>query len=270
MLNKRYDEMKKQKEEHQEQKTPPLCMRMTTKNEVVRFEKDNFDKVVLMPSGQFWNATEHSAFFMLKVLGSKARIHVLYDNYIKRERVFVSYNAQQAAVIKAEAAKKYEILRDDPSIFMFSLKKKIDPTQVREWQKDEDLKQQKLDAYFMPDSGETRLYTLLRALGRETFIADDRMRQGARDILGQRMMGLVMDMYREYAKLCNKADAEEKMSVAGRIKELAGEFSFLTMIAVDEKLIMDERRMMRMGVALKDIIKELRYTGGKNKKSRDS
>lgn len=267
--------MKKQKqkvEDKEQQKTLPLCMRMSTKNEVVRFEKDNFDKVVLMPSGQFWNATEHSAFFMIKVLGSKARVHVLYDNYIKRERVFVSYNAQQAAVVKAEAMKKYEILRDDPSIFMFSLKKKIEPAQIKEWQKDEDLKQQKLDAYFMPDSGETRLYTLLRSLGRETFIADDRMRQGARDILGQRLMDLVMAMYREYAKLCSKAEAgiEEKMSVVGRIKELAGEFSFLIMIAVDEKLIVDERRMMRMGMTLKDIIKELRHTGGKNKKSRDN
>jgi hypothetical protein len=44
-------------------------MNLRNEIDIVRFEKENFDKVVIyFSSGEFYNATMHSAMFMLNII----------------------------------------------------------------------------------------------------------------------------------------------------------------------------------------------------------
>jgi hypothetical protein len=121
------------------------------------------------------------------------------------------------------------------------------PQQIQRWEKSDDIKQEQIDAYFLPDSGETKLYGYLRSLGGELLIASNRMNQGVRGLVAQNLMGFLIEMRQAYSR-----------NDFSKIADLVADFSFMASIANDEAMI-DDKRMMRMGRTLRDILKELKH-----------
>jgi hypothetical protein len=113
----------------------PAYERIQSKKDALSFELNNFDKIVMFPTGAgFWNATGHSAFFMYHlihdILDLRNQIKSDYDYYLKQTRFFTAYNAAQIIRIRSEIQKLgFDILRSDDRAFVFALKDKISPQQ---------------------------------------------------------------------------------------------------------------------------------------------
>lgn len=246
-----------------QERTPrePEWQRMDDKNHVVRFEQNNFDKVALFAAGGgFWNATEHSCFFMVNMFqeGLKLvnQLHNTYDYYFKDHRFFVAYNAEQVKMIRETVSVRgFKVLRDDEKVFVFEIGEVITPGKVREWTMSEEAKRKQLDTYFLPDTGATEIYTFIRNLMGEVAFANDQMRGGARGLFADRMMDMLVYMYELYNSL---VEGEEEGNAAIYIKMLrvVGNLALLSSVAGDQKII-DDRRMMRMGNLLVGLRREI-------------
>lgn len=257
--------MVKQQKLDIEPKAPkaPAHMKLRNKNEVVRWEDTNFDKIILFPTGGgFWNATSHSALFMDKyiheLMGLRNQIKTDFDFAFGRTRLFTAYNHDQIGKIKEEVPKLgFEVVRDDGKMYGFLLKEKVTVEQVKEWTKDEELKKQKIDAYFVPDNGKTKVYTIIHNLGKEVLLATDNMRATSRDVVGGRLLSCVLVMREEYEKLHDKATAEEKVLATKEIMNGVAELSYMVSTAHDNKLI-DDNRSMRIGTMLHNLRQEMK------------
>ena len=238
--------------------TEPLHLKMADKNAVLKFELNNFDKIALFASGGFWSATQHSCLFMIHLIGTKTKMHVTYDKYIQKDRIFVSFHSGHFKTTQ-ELIESYgcKQLRKEPKILVFQLPEAVTPAQIKAWNHDEDTKAKQIDAYFLPDSGETKLYRLLRDLCRETLVSGDHMRQSVRGLVADRMFALCLEMFQVYMKLNKKSTKDEIAEIYKRMLSLVSDFSFLATVAHDDGLI-EDKRMMRMGALLKDLGKALK------------
>ena len=233
-------------------------MTMKSKNDALRFEINNFDKIAIFASGGFWCATEHSCLFLLNIIGVKAKMHVTYDKYIQKDRIYIAFHSGHFAATRTSIEDSgCELIRKDSDMLVFQMSQMITPEQIKIWMHEEDTKKRKIDAYFLPDSGETKVYGLLRNLGREALSAGNHMRQNVRGVIADRMFVICMNMMREYIKLDKKSDRGETQEVYTKIKSLVGDFSFVATIAYDDGLI-EDKRIMRIGVLLKEIVKNLK------------
>jgi hypothetical protein len=233
--------------------------KLMNKNDIVVFERNNYALVILYPTGNgFWNSTEHSAFFMQYVINElldlRNEIRVDYDYFFKKSRFFSAYNDRQVAKIKRELPRLgFTVLRDDDYLFIFELKYKIPVEELKEWMDDEKLKKERIDAYFLPDTGKTELYTLIRSIGAEVMFAMDKLKFAPKEVVGGRMLDCVMDMYHEYDKLSKLGNAPNEEALKNthkkNITNALADLSFLVSISHDNKLI-EDKRMMRMGTIL--------------------
>jgi hypothetical protein len=220
---------------------------ISDKNGVLKFELNNLDKIVLFKSGNFWSATQHSCLFLKKVIENKAKPHVIFDKYINQDRTYVSYHQSGVEKLDKELIeKKCKLVRDDGGIKVYWLPSAVLAQQIKQWQKSDEVKQEQIDAYFLPDSGETKLYGYLRSLGSELLVASNRMNQSIRNLVADKLMEFLIAMRQAYSR-----------NEYGKIGDLVADFSFIATIANDEGMI-DDKRMMRMGRTLRDIVKELK------------
>jgi hypothetical protein len=249
--------MKKETDESGDKKAPPY-LAIADKNDVLKFELNNFDKVVFFASGGFWCATQHSCLFVLNLLGVKAKMHVTYDKYIQKDRIYAAFHSGHFSSIHG-LIQEYgcKTMRKDNKILVFQLPETVTPEQIKAWEHDDETRARKIDAYFLPDSGETRLYRLLRDLGREVFLSGNQMRQNARELIAGRMVDLCLEMFRAYMKLEKQSSPEVKTAINSQILSLVNDFSFIATVAHDEGLI-EDKRMMRVGALLKDLGKTLK------------
>ncbi len=132
------------KQNENKNKKEALFETMETKNEVLRFEPGNYDKIALFSSGGFWSATQNSCLYMLNIVKIKTKMHVTYDKYIQRERVYISCHCSRLA--STQELLDYagcKLIRDDEKIKVYLLPEKVTPEKVREWAHDEETRQKK-------------------------------------------------------------------------------------------------------------------------------
>lgn len=178
----------------------PAWSKLNTKNDVVGWERNNFDKIVFYYTGKgFWQTTQHSCLFMVNsihdLLGLKSKVNSVYDFYIKMDRIFTSYHQEQMERFRVDFARlEIKLLRESDAILVFELPKRIEPRMIDEWMSAEEIKRKKLDAYLLPNTGSTELYAKIRELGRDTILATNRIGEPGRGFT-VKLMGYLETLY---------------------------------------------------------------------------
>jgi hypothetical protein len=224
---------------------------LTDKNDVVRFEFDNKQYIVLFAAGKdFWNATMNSAMLMKYCLGSGAKLHTVRDFYFGENRVYLAFHNKQIESIKTKVKRDgYKVLRNDKQLFVIKLKEPVSTKQFREWHRSEEVLTEKIDALLKPSAGTNEVYVLLRRLGRELIMAGEKMKSGAREIIAGRLIDLTIRCFRLQNQIAKKPSEDNR----SRLLDILDDIAFLSSIAGDEKLI-DNKRLLRIG----DILMKLR------------
>jgi hypothetical protein len=230
-------------------------MDLKNKDDVVKFERYNFDKVVLYPTGNdFWNATFNSCLFMTHLIHErlelKNKIKSVVDYYIDSTRIYTAYNLAQINKIRAEVKKLgYNILRDDGEMLIFELSEPITTEQVHAWRNLEDTRREKIQGYFMPIGGNTPLYVAIRSLGSEVVKGMERIR-GSQSIIGGKLVDYLMDFFDTYTLYNVGSRGKDDMLL------IVGQIAHLVAIMHDESVI-DDKRAARIGDCLHNIRKLL-------------
>ncbi len=228
----------------------------------------NFDKVVMFPTGNgFWNATQNSALLIVDVvhpmLGLRNRINCSYDYYFKKSRYYTAYNDIQIAKIKREIPELgFVVLRDDEKAYVFALKEKVSTDQMSEWRKAEELKRQKINAYFAPVGGDAGLYVLIRAFGKELLGLLQETKPVLREMIGHELVRLVIDMHRHNDGLASN-NMDDRAEARRKMFAIVGDTSLLVAIAHDNKMV-DEKKSVRVGTLLHSMRRELEVLQNKD------
>lgn len=234
--------------------------KLKTKNDVVKWERNNFDKIAFYPTGNdFWQATMNSCLFMVNLiheqLSLNSKIHSTLDYYLNTDRIFTSYHKAQIERMRQELPKLgMKLLRDNDSIILFQMAGAISSEMLGDWAKVEEVKKKKLDAYLMPATGSAQLYVHIRELGRYTILATDKMREPMR-VFAARLISYLDKLYELHIELDKTA-----------MLETIGKFAYLVQILNDEKVI-DDKKAHRIGFLLHNIRKEI--TLGKSSQAAD-
>lgn len=218
------------------------------KNSVVRFEFDNRSHIILFRSGrEFWNATMNSALFMKYILESSAKFHTVKDYYFNENRIYLAYHdKQKLAIINRVKRESYEVLRDDKDIIVIKLKQAVEVDQVKKWRHSEEVIKDKINSLFKPRHGSSEIYVHLRRLGGEVINANHKMMGDQRQIIGNRLMEIILSCYDLQNKIAVNHGAKEEAIAKQELRKQLDRFSFLSSVAGDESAI-DNKRMLRMG-----------------------
>jgi len=220
-----------------------------TKESIFRFERHNFGAVLFAKSGNFWVARENSALFLDRVLRAQVKVKPDYDKYVNRDIICASVHVIHFHKVLSHVEQKKCAVHQKDDLVYIKLPKEVTPETIRKWKVDEEAMKVRIDAYFMPDTGEVKLYSLIRDLGREIIIAERQMSDNMKAAVGSVMMTTTVAIEKAYRGM-----AEDSKGGEVTIKKLVGDLSFIVMIAHDERLIGD-RNAMRMGRILKNIVR---------------
>lgn len=216
------------------------------KNDIVRWERNNFDKIAFYYTGNgFWQTTLNSSLFMVNLvhdqLGLKSKIHSTLDYYLKTERLFTSYNSNQMERMPNDLkGLGMKLLRSDKSIMVFEMVAPVPVEMIRDWARVEEIRRRKLEAYYAQDAVRPELYAKVRELGHYTIAATERMRASAQ-VYATQLAGYLEEMYR----LCRHAEEKTEQEML----EVLGRFSYLVQILNDDKLI-EDKKAQRIGVLM--------------------
>jgi hypothetical protein len=240
-------------------KTDDKIQKLTDQKSVVKFEFNNFSHIILYKSGKdFWNATMHSALFLKYILKSRSKFNFTIDRYYSlQQRVYIAYHASKINAVKQKIkAENYQIVRDDPTIFVFTLKKPPLETDLDAWKHDLELQEQKINAYYLPNGGLTTAYSLLLRLGAELTVMNRHMNEANRQSFSHRLTDYLVEMVDIYHRLSARDGTKHSPTLVPPLLYLIDRFSFLMQVAYNDKAL-SHKRMLLIGQILSDFKKEL-------------
>lgn len=237
-------------DEGDKSKKPAAWVKIKNKNDVVKWERNNFYKIVFYHTGSdFWQATMNSCLFMVNLvheqLELKSKIKSVLDYYLGSDRIYTAYHKNQVDRMRRELPKLgMNMLRDEDSILVFQMAKAISPDMISDWAKVEEIRKKKLDAYLLPVTGSADLYVHIRELGRYTILATDKMRASMAPFAAT-LISYLEEIYQLHINLEKK-----------KMHKILGSFAYFVQILNDEKII-DDKKAHRIGFLLHNIRKEL-------------
>ncbi len=101
-------------------------------NDIVRFEWHNLEYIILQHSGvEFWTATMNSAMMVRSLEDKTPKIRMLFDRYIRRTRVTISYHTKMKCELIKRLTKHGKLVRDDNDMVAIKLAVPFNESRMR-------------------------------------------------------------------------------------------------------------------------------------------
>ncbi|MCL2094869.1 hypothetical protein FWH13_02010 [Candidatus Saccharibacteria bacterium] len=226
-------------------------------NDLVRFEENNFDKIVLMRSGNFWAGYDNTVWFLEKlhhVTNKKRKIR--YDRKFKRNIRLAAFHMDAFVPIKEKLlSRKLELIHDTEEIVAFALPEKVPPEQLRSWRCSEEDRIKNVESMLMPDrlvdrEAIQRLVELGKHIS-DTIQHD--MPKELRETMGRELLTWAARILSRYTELeIGRRTKEERREIATTLVKDVQSLSVLMMMAFNSGTV-GSIRAMKVGQQLHEI-----------------
>jgi len=180
----------------------PEYMRVQTKPDLIKFELNNFDKIVLYNSGGgFWQALDHSCYIMQHIVHNdlivlKNQIKFDYNYKFEKNVPYTAYNMEQSGKIKHELVNYgFEVLRNDEMFFVLKIPKLIEPETMKAWVSEKEVLDEQIRALLAVGYDDTVLFTDIRKMSTDLLRAMAKFNGQVKPALSARLLELILDLF---------------------------------------------------------------------------
>lgn len=224
-------------------------------NDIVRYEWHNREFIILQHSGQsFWTATMNSAMFIKNLLPDSPKLRNIFDRYINKSRVVLSYHEKMKKKLITNLKKHGKVVVDTSDLLVFELKKPFQDPEIRKMYSELKIVNEKLSDYFTPKNGNVDIFTDLRYLAKEIIVINRHLPTEQRGLLSNRMMDIVQKMVILYADFYTGKD---NRSLLLKFYSLIRQLDLLLLTSTDCASV-QSKTALRIGELLLSLIDKLK------------